>query len=81
MNDAFEELWHARLCNLPPASPLLLRPILNTDREYVSCVLCGHGHEEQSYPPEWLVTFRTDRATVTCGLHEGCRRRNGSEKS
>lgn len=77
MNNAFEELWSSRMSRLPKPQPLILLPVPNVGMEYLSCILCGHGHEEAAQPPEWLVTHRTSDATVTRGLHEACRRRNG----
>lgn len=76
MNNAFEDLWREQILSLPSPQPLILSPVRNVEMEYLSCILCGHGHEESGRPPEWLVTHRTECATVTRGLHERCRQRN-----
>ena len=72
MSDVFMDEWRARLRQLTP-TPLVLVLEENLDAEHLSCIVCGHGHEDIGNPPEWLVTVRSPSATIGHGLHEHCR--------
>lgn len=74
MHDPFPSIWADVIARLPHPTPLVFHPEPNTDREHLSCCLCEHGADISRPPPEWLITFRTDKATVTRGLHEACRK-------
>lgn len=77
MADVWRQAWVERLAalvHLPWQLSLDLR--LNEEAEHLSCILCEHGHEDHVDPPEWLVSFRSEGALYTKGLHERCRHAN-----
>jgi hypothetical protein len=80
MHDPFPSVWADVLAKLPRPEPLVLHPKPNTDAEHLSCCLCGLGSDMSYQPTEWVVTFRTSRATVTQGLHEACRSKHAGSR-
>jgi hypothetical protein len=79
MADVWAEAWRDRLRALPDVAQVTLRIVKNTDAEHLSCILCGHGHEDSRDPPEWLVTYLTQSERICKGLHEQCRLKNASK--
>ena len=63
-----------------PAKPLCFVPTSNVDGERLTCLICGHGHEEFRDPPEWIVTMQSQTQTLGKGLHEACWERHRSSR-
>jgi len=76
MHNPIPTVWQERIAALPYPEPLAFRLQLNTEREHLSCIVCGQGADERWDPTEWLVHMRSPEARMVKGLHEECRRRN-----